>query len=97
MNSIADALVYAVAYLDCRDIGDGELDDDVGALESVAAFLHHATREEEDALAAAAHRAFALEQNAPSTRPDFIESYATWMENMFGDDWEGNQRVISNG
>src|SRR6202034_3993484 len=52
MKAIADALVYAVTYINLRG-GENEAyaDDDVGALESIAGMLHSATAEEEDALA----------------------------------------------
>jgi hypothetical protein len=99
MKSLADALVYAVSFINCRAVEDDDSnydDGDVGALESIAAFLHTATPAEEDALAAAAERALAAEQAAPSPRPEFVEDYERWMEDMFGDGWEGNRRVPTN-
>lgn len=96
MKSLADALVYSVSYINCRAVDDDDSDDDVGALESIAAFLHTATPAEEDALAAAAQRAHIAEQAAPSSRPNFIEDYGCWMENMFGDGWKGNRRAPIN-
>jgi hypothetical protein len=96
MDAIADAVVYAVAYLNCRgDEDDDELlDDDDGALGSIAAMLRGAaTPPEQDALAAAAERALAEEQASPSPRENFVDAYTNWMEIMFPDDWEGNRRV----
>jgi hypothetical protein len=46
MEATADVLVYAVSYVNCRGIPDGESrydDGDVGALESIAGFLHTVT------------------------------------------------------
>lgn len=93
MNAIADALVYAVTYINLRGGNDGVDDDgDVKALESIAGFLRSASPEEEDALANAAERALAEELNhAP--REEFVRDYKTWMEDMFGEGWVANQRV----
>ena len=94
MNSIADALVYSVAYLNCREDEDEDsLDDDVAALESIAACLAAATDAEKDALAAAAKRALAEEQSATSPRENYVRDYENWMEEMFGDEWVGNDRA----
>ena len=92
MESIADALVYSVAYINFRK-GDDALDDDVGALESIAGILSNASAKEQDALAAAAERAFLAESSLATPREEFIEVYRTWMENMFGEAWVGNKRV----
>ena len=96
MDAIADALVYAVSYINCRPLEDAESrydDGDVGALESVARFLYNATPSEEDALGAAAERALSAEQSFPQPRPGFVEDYARWMHDMFGEGWQGNRRV----
>src|SRR5262245_15777497 len=96
MEAIADALVYAVSYINCRALEDHESrydDGDVGALESIAAFLASATTAEEDALAAAAERALAAELASVRPRPEFVEDYSRWMHDMFGEGWEGNRRV----
>jgi hypothetical protein len=95
VQAIADALVYAVAFMNCRpfDQNVSLLDDDVGALDRIETFLGSATVKEQDALAAAAERALAAEQASSSPRADFIEDYERWMENMFGDGWNGNRRV----
>ncbi len=96
MDAIADALVYAVSYINCRGLEDAESNDDdgdVGALESIAGFLYDASPAEEDALAAAAERALAAERDLASPRPEFVRDYERWMEDIFGDDWQGNRRV----
>lgn len=85
MEAIADALVYAVSYINCRPLEDHESrydDGDVGALESIA-------------LAAAAERALAAELASPQPRSEFVEDYSRWMHDMFGDEWEGNRRVAA--
>ena len=92
MNSIADALVYAVTYISLRGAEEEEFDDDdVGALESIAGMLNSATEEEKDALSAAAEKALADELNS-APREEFARDYRTWMETMFGEEWEGNKR-----
>jgi hypothetical protein len=56
MKSIADALVYAVTYINLIGAKDEVYDDDdVNALESIAGMLNSATEEEQDALAAASY------------------------------------------
>ena len=93
MKAIADALIYAVTYINLRGGDNGVYDDgDVGALESIAGLLPPASAEEEDALAGAAERALAAEINhAP--REEFVRDYKTWMEDIFGEGWVGNRRV----
>ena len=92
MVPIADALVYAVAYINLRK-GDDSLDDDVGALESIADALSKASAAEQDALAAAAERALAAHLKHGDPREEFIRDYRTWMEDMFGEAWASNKRV----
>lgn len=92
MKSIADALVYAVTYVSLVGLKeDSYRNDDVGALESIAAILNSSTEEEKDALAAAADRALANELGS-IPRDEFVRDYRTWMEDMFGEEWEGNTR-----
>lgn len=96
MEAIADALVYAVTYINCRSLADAESrydDGDVGALEGIAAFLHNATPAEEDALAVAAERTLAEERAAAAPRPEFVRDYERRMEDMFGEGWQGNCRA----
>lgn len=100
MDAIADALVYAVSYINCRPLEDHESrydDGDVGALESIAGMLANATPAELDALAAAAGRALATEMASPQPRPEFVQDYSRWMHDLFGDEWDGNRRVSAGG
>jgi hypothetical protein len=91
MKTIADALVYAVTFISIR--ADSDADDDVGALESIAGALATSTAEEKEALAAAANRALAAELEMPNPREEFVQDYSSWMQNLFGDEWEVSRRV----
>jgi hypothetical protein len=94
MRALADAVVYAVTYIDLRpDEREELLDHDVGALESIAAYLEHASEEEKNALAAAAERALAAELASPQPRDKFVESYRSFMEDMFRETWRGKRRI----
>ena len=96
MKALADALVYATSYINCRPLEEHESrydDGDVGALESIAGFLAEASPEEQDALADAATRALAAELASRPPRKEFVQDYSRWMEDMFGEGWEGNRRV----
>ena len=94
MKSIADALVYAVTYINLVGAKEEVYDDgDVGALESIAGMLISASEEENDALAAAAAKALADELKSVP-REEFVRDYRTWMEDMFGDEWERNKRRL---
>ncbi|MCO6044058.1 hypothetical protein NG895_09065 [Aeoliella sp. ICT_H6.2] len=98
MNSIADALVYAVAYIDCQEMEVEEsLEDSDDASEAamshIMAYLSHATPEEEDALAAAAKRALEEEQSLHYPQQEMIDFFNKWMEYVLGGDWDGNERV----
>jgi hypothetical protein len=93
MRALADAIVYAVTYINLwEDEREEFLDDDVGALESIAAHLHKASPQEQDALAEAAESALAQELASPHPREKFIADYRNWMEDMFGEPWSGNRR-----
>ena len=97
MKAIADAIVYAAAYIDSRDQRD-EFDDDdsdESAMSHIMAYLSHATPEEEDALAAAAERALKEEQSLHHPQQDMIEFFSQWMEIMCGMDWDGNKRAYT--
>ncbi|QEG35943.1 hypothetical protein [Bythopirellula goksoeyrii] len=98
MNSVADALVYAVAYINCQEIEDEEsLDDSEDANEAamshIMAYLLHATPEEEEALAAAAKRALIEEQSLSYPQQEMIDFFKSWMEYVLGGDWDGNERA----
>jgi hypothetical protein len=93
MKALADALVYAVAFIDSREPSDDEDEDqDVGALESIAYYLGSATDKEKDALAAAAERALAAELKSSRPNKALVRDYKRWMENMFVGEWVGNKR-----
>jgi hypothetical protein len=98
VEAIANALVYAVTFINCHgDENDDELQDqNVGALESIVAMLRHTTPAEQDALAAAAERALADELTSTQPRPDFVHDYRHWMEEMFVTGWIGNVRSPDN-
>ncbi len=87
MESIARGLVFAVTYLSTRE-DDADSQDDLKALESIAGFLAEATDGEKDALAAAADLA-----HSEATEHHLRADYASWMENMFVEGWEGNRRI----
>lgn len=97
MDSVANAIVYAVAYIHCRAEGEDSVEDeedaDDSAISHIMASLSRATPEEEDALAAAAKRALREEQSLHHPQQDMIECFENWMQLMFGWDWDGNERV----
>ncbi len=96
MRSIADALVYATAYIGCRTAEDEELDDeDDSAIGHILAYLSDATPEEEDALANAAKRALSEEQSLISPQQEMIDLFSRWMELMLDRDWDGNGRCTA--
>ncbi len=84
MKSIAEALVYAVTYINLRDDESTE-ENDVGALESIADILSNCTPKEKAALKEAAQRLLKQEM-ASANREDFVEDYQNWMEEMFPSD-----------
>lgn len=98
MEKLADALVYAVSYINCRDEDGDEtyLDEDVKALEWLAHILRQTTDAEQDALAAAAKRAVMAElaAGAPADAK-WVQDYSNWMQEMFVDGWVGNDRAPS--
>ena len=98
MKSIADALVYAVAYINCHEIENEESFDDTEdasgtAMSHIMAYLSHATPEEEEALAAAAKRALKEEQSLYYPQQEMIDFFERWMEYVLGGDWDGNERA----
>ena len=92
MEKLADAVVYAAAYINLRDSEDDDGRNDVKALESMAHSIRQASDAELNALAAAAKRAFADELAAPTPRDSWVQCYSTWMEDMMGVGWAGNDR-----
>jgi hypothetical protein len=101
MNSIADALVYAAAYIYCRATESEDSDEDEyldneddSAIDHIMAYLSQATPEEENALANAAERALAEEKSLNSPKEQMIVVLSKWMELMLDRDWDGNHRFI---
>ncbi len=94
MDAISDALVYAVAYI-CQRAEDEQdwADEDDSAIGHIMAYLSEATPAEEEALADAAKRALAEEQSLVTPQQAMIEQFSSWMEHVFGRDWQGNDRV----
>lgn len=64
----------------------------MGALESIASYLAKSSAGEQDALSQAAERALASERASGRPRDAFVADLHAWMENMFGDPWNGNRR-----
>jgi hypothetical protein len=96
MDAIADAVVYATNFIGIR-IGechpeDADLYDD--CVNYIGYILSRATEAEKDALASAAKRALAAEiaSGAPADSK-WVRDLRTWMHDMFGDEWSGNDRV----
>ncbi len=86
MKSIAEALVYAVTYINLRE-SSGDEESDVGALESIAGILSTCSAKEKAALKDAAERL--LKQELASTsREEFIDDYRDWMQEMFPDEYD---------
>ena len=86
MKSIAEALVYAVTYINLRDEESSD-ENDVGALESIADILSKCTPKEKTAIKEAAQQLL-KEELASNKREEFMEDYQNWMEDMFPDDSE---------
>lgn len=93
MDSIADAIVYAVAHIGCREECGDSPDEDDPAMAHIMAYLSKATPEEEDALAAAAERALSEEKSLLHPNQEMIKFFENWMRIVFGWDWEKNKRV----
>lgn len=90
MKSLADAVVSAVTYINCRP--DPE-DEDGNALTDIAVYLHQCSEEEKLALADAAERALNEWRAAGPARPDMVNALSTFMEDTYGDEWHGNKRA----
>jgi hypothetical protein len=96
VDALADAIVYAVSYINCRD-DDGDetyLKEDADALGNLAYLLRDCSQAEMNALAEAAKRAHAA-LLAAGDPPDsrWVQDYNRWMEEMFVEGWLGNDRI----
>jgi len=91
MKSLADAVVYAVTYLN-RTPSTGLDDEDVATLDILSAILQKCSEEEKDALSDAADRAF-LAEHVGAHRIDYMRDYLYWMQDLFGKEaWQLNSR-----
>lgn len=92
MDTLADALVRAMAFIDSigarHDEGSAEYEAYVEATTAIFMVLRRATASEQDALAAAAERAAGVEQSRP-----LKSYYHGWMESVFAGSWHGNRRA----
>lgn len=100
MKALAEALVFAVDYIDSREVRtDEDLHDDARALEMLAFILRQATEAEKSALAYAAEEAWqaylrTAGQDRDGAEEQIEERLGRWMENMFPDEiWAGNKRA----
>ena len=75
MNTLADAVIAALTYISTAQADDDRADDDVRALESLAATLHHCSAAERDALRAALQRARAEAASSPNPHPDLLDTF----------------------
>lgn len=82
MSAIADALVYAVTYINIASGDDDRSDDDCGALESITGFLREASPAELQVLHVAVNRAIAAENATKSPRPDILNAYNDFIETI---------------
>ena len=69
------------------------MDGDCDALDNIGTYLNRCTEEEKQALADAAERFLAEGRAAGSPRPDWDKALSTFMEDTYGDDWQGNKKV----
>jgi hypothetical protein len=95
-DAVADALVYAISYIHVRSRpwNDEAHDDDLDSLGYVSYLLGGISEAEKDALALAAKRALARElANGATEDSPWVCDYRTWMQDLFGDDWIGNDRA----
>lgn len=75
MNTLADAVIAAITYISTAQVHDDRLSDDVQALESLVATLHHCTTAERDALRAALQRARAEAGSSANLHPDLLDTF----------------------
>ena len=75
MDALAEAIVYACAYLSIMNDSEERIHQDIGALESIGATLSAATEQERAALRVAVARAIAGESALAEPRPEFLQAY----------------------
>lgn len=83
MTALAEALTFAVAYLGSTPRSDdNDEDNDVNALESLAALLQTATGEEREAIRSAAEKAIASIEKSSSPNTQLLQGYRSCIENF---------------
>ena len=60
-------------------------------MQAIATWLREASAREQQAVAEAAERWLERERQRPDPDPQMIESFARFMEDMFGHPWVGNR------
>jgi len=98
MKSLTDALAYVITFINAYPEDEGGLDGRLAGkvLENIAYELRNATQQELNELAASADLAQRKELESAHPRQDWVETYGSLMECMFGaDKWVGNKRIQS--
>ena len=80
MNALADAFVFATAYLSAAPADDEREDADCSALESIGAILSHASPPERQALREATERAISQESASSTPREEWLAAYQAIVE-----------------
>jgi len=80
MNAIADALVFAAAYIGTAPANDDREDVDCAALEGIGAILTSASAQERQLLRDAAERAITEESASLAPRQDLLAAYRAFIE-----------------
>lgn len=83
MEALSKALAYTIAYLGSvvRETGN-DADNDVGALEDIAALIDELTPPEKASLQAAAGQAIAEAEKAEQPNYNLIEGYHSILEHL---------------
>ncbi|MCW8133913.1 MAG: hypothetical protein KIS92_26440 [Planctomycetota bacterium] len=88
MDRLADALVIAVLHLNhASDFDDERLDEDIQALEEIAAALQAAAPEERKAFADAVRRAYDFEAAGPK-REEHLSDLSQLLDEILGEGWQ---------
>ena len=82
MTAIADALVYATAYISIASGDEDRQHDDCRALESISDTLTRCTAAEREALREAAERSIAAESAAPTPNIILVNAYRDFLDNL---------------
>ena len=82
MNALADALIYALAYLNVAPGNDDRQDDDCRAMESIIDTLSRSSVPEQQALVDAATRAISAESAAEPPNYLLISTYGDILDDL---------------